>query len=273
MEEEKDMSFLEHLEAFRWHLIRSVIAILLFAILIFLFPEIIFSKVLLAHLDPDFTTYKITCKLSNLFGMSDALCLKKPPVLLQNISMTGQFYTHITTSIIGGFILSFPYVLWEVWRFIRPALYDKESKFAKGMVFFGSVLFLLGILFGYYIISPVSINFLGSYQVSAMTIGENPILVNKITLTSYIYTVSALTLANGIIFELPMLVYILSKIGIITPEFMRKYRKHALVLALVLSAIITPPDVMSQILVSFPLIILYEIGIKISSRVVKNQVK
>lgn len=273
MNKEKEMSFLDHLEAFRWHLIRSVIAVFLFASLAFMFPNIIFSKILLGHLNPEFFTYKAICILSNAIGMSDILCLKDAPVMLQNISMTGQFYTHITTSILAGFVVAFPYIFWEIWRFIRPALYEKETKVAKGIVFFGSFLFLLGILFGYYVITPVSVNFLGSYQVSDMMIGENIVLINKITLTSYIYTVSALTLANGIIFELPVAVYFLTKIGVVTPEAMRTYRKHALVLALVLSAIITPPDVMSQILVSFPLIFLYEIGIKISARVVKKQKK
>ena len=174
-----------------------------------------------------------------------------------NISMAGQFSTHITTSIFAGFIVAFPYVFWEFWRFISPALYDSETKIARGVVFFSSVLFLFGVLFGYYVIAPLSVNFLGSYQISNT-------VANQISLTSFISTVTTVSLANGIIFELPILVYFLTKIGLLTPEFMRIYRKHAMIIILILSAIITPPDISSQILVSFPLIILYEFSIVLS---------
>ena len=180
--------------------------------------------------------------------------------------MSGQFSTHITTSIFAGFVLAFPYVFWELWRFIRPALHANEIKMARGIVFFSSVLFLFGILFGYYIIAPLSVNFLGSYQVSS-------VVSNQISLTSFMTTVTTVSFANGIIFELPILVYFLTKIGLLTPSFMRIYRRHAMVLILVLSAIITPPDITSQILVSLPLIVLYEISISISKRVIKNQEK
>ena len=183
-----------------------------------------------------------------------------------NISMSGQFSTHIKVSIFAGFIISFPYVFWEFWRFILPALHNKEANVARGIVFFSSSVFLLGILFGFYVVAPLSVNFLGSYQVSET-------VANQISLTSFISTVTTVSLANGIIFELPVLVYFLTKIGLLTPEFMKMYRKHAMVLTLILSAIITPPDITSQILVSFPLIILYELSIRISARVIKNQNK
>ena len=181
-----------------------------------------------------------------------------------NISMSGQFSTHITTSIFAGFIIAFPYVLWEIWRFISPALHSNENSMAKGVVFFSSILFLIGILFGYYVIAPLSINFLGSYQVSSS-------VANQINLSSFVSTVTTVSFANGIIFELPILVYFLTKIGLLTPDFMRVYRKHSMVVILILSAIITPPDITSQVLVSLPLIILYEFSIKISERVIKNQ--
>ena len=180
-----------------------------------------------------------------------------------NITMSGQFSTHLMTSLYAGFILAFPYVFWEIWRFIVPALKDSETKVTRGVVFFSSFLFLLGVLFGYYVIAPLSINFLGSYQVSQT-------VANQISLTSYVTTVATVSLANGIIFELPILVYFLTKIGFLTPDFMRTYRRHAMVITLILSAIITPPDITSQILVSFPLIILYEISIRISRAVIKR---
>ena len=266
MKEEAEMSFLDHLEVFRWHLIRAVAAILFFSVIAFIFKDIIFDTILLGPKNPDFPTYLALCNISQFLGMGDALCLKDSPFSLMNISMSGQFSTHITTSVFAGFIIAFPYVLWEFWRFISPALYNSETKLARGVVFFSSVLFLFGILFGYYVIAPLSINFLGSYQVSSL-------VANQINLSSFISTVTTVCLANGIIFELPILVYFLTKIGLLTPEFMRIYRKHAMIVVLILSAIITPPDISSQILVSFPLIILYEFSIKISSRVIKNQNK
>ena len=169
----------------------------------------------------------------------------------------------LLTSFYAGFILAFPYVFWEIWRFVLPALKEKEAKVSRGIVFFSSLLFLTGVIFGYFVIAPLSINFLGSYQVSQT-------VANQISLTSFISTVTTISLANGIIFELPILVYFLTKIGLLTPEFMRTYRRHAMVITLILSAIITPPDITSQILVSFPLIILYEISIQISKAIVKK---
>jgi sec-independent protein translocase protein TatC len=266
VEQKEEMSFLNHLEIFRWHLIRSALAILFFAIIAFIFKEIIFDVILLGPQKPDFPTYKALCSISKFLGLDDALCMNASPFSLQNISMSGQFSAHIMTSIFAGFIVAFPYVFWEFWRFISPALYDAETKIARGVVFFSSVLFLFGVLFGYYVIAPLSVNFLGSYQVSST-------VVNQISLTSFISTVTTVSLANGIIFELPILVYFLTKIGLLTPEFMRMYRKHAMVVTLILSAIITPPDITSQILVAFPLMVLYELSIKISARVIKNQEK
>ena len=264
--QKEEMSFLEHLEVFRWHLVRSAFAILFFAILAFIFKEIVFDKILLAPKNPDFLTYKILCYLSQHMGMGNALCMDELPFILMNISMSGQFSTHIMTSVVAGFVMAFPYVFWEVWRFISPALYDEESNVAKGVVFFSSSLFLIGVLFGYYVVSPLSIHFLGSYQVSQT-------VENQISLSSFISTVSTVCLANGVVFELPILVYFLTKIGLLTPEFMRTYRKHALVLTLIFSAIITPPDITSQILVALPLMLLYEISIKISGRVLRKQEK
>ena len=263
MKNKEEMSFLDHLEILRWHLIRSGIAILLFSILAFIFKEIIFDVVLLAPKDPNFLTYRFLCNFSQTLGLGDALCIKESPFSLMNINMAGQFSAHLLTSFYAGFILAFPYVFWEIWRFVLPALKEKEAKVSRGIVFFSSLLFLTGVIFGYFVIAPLSINFLGSYQVSQT-------VANQISLTSFISTVTTISLANGIIFELPILVYFLTKIGLLTPQFMRTYRRHAMVITLILSAIITPPDITSQILVSFPLIILYEISIQISKAIVKK---
>jgi len=194
------------------------------------------------------------------------LCFGKQEWDLHSFTMSGQFSSHIMTSLFAGLVVAFPYVFWEIWSFVKPALYSKETKITRWVVFFTSILFSIGVLFGYYLVAPLSVNFLGSYQV-------NPDVNNTIGLSSFISTITTISFANGLIFELPMLVYFLTKIGLLTPEFMKQYRKHAIVLTLILSAIITPPDVTSQILVSLPLIILYEISIKISSRVLKNQNK
>jgi len=267
MEESKDnnadMSFLEHLEVFRWHLVRSSVVILLFTILAFIFKNFLFDEVILAQKESDFWTYQLFCKFSHLIGRGDALCMQEISFNLINITMSGQFTTHIVTSIVAGVILAFPYLLFEIWRFITPALKKKEKKYALALIFSGSILFTIGILFGYYFVSPLSVQFLGNYQVSEM-------VSNEINLSSFISTVTTVTLVCGIVFELPLIVYFLSKMGLLTPEFMRKYRKHAIVVTLVLSAVITPPDISSQVLLTIPLIILYEFSIYISKMVVKK---
>ena len=168
------------------------------------------------------------------------------------------------TSIISGFIISFPYILYEFWKFISPGLLKKEKARSRGFIFISSLLFFIGVLFGYYILTPLSINFLGTYQVS------NDVL-NEIDLSSYIGLVRSSTLASGIIFELPIIIYFLTKAGVVTPKTLIAYRKYALVGVLVLAAIITPPDVASQIIVAIPIVILYQVSIFISKIVVKNQ--
>ena len=259
----KEMSFLEHLEELRWHLLRSALAVLIIAIVAFIFKGIIFDKVILAPKTPEFVTNRLLCTLGTFVNFK-ALCINAKPFQIININMAGQFTTHIMVSIISGFILAFPYIFFEFWRFIQPALYSKEKRHASGSVFFSSALFLLGVLFGYFVIVPLSVHFLGSYKVS-------PDVLNQINLVSYISTVSSVVLASGIIFELPILVYFLTKVGLVTPKFLRKYRKHAIVLVLALAAIITPPDIFSQVLVCLPLLVLYEAGIGISKRIIAKQ--
>lgn len=258
-----EMSFLEHLEALRWHLVRSITAIVVFAIAAFIFKDFIFSNIIIAPKTPEFFTNRSLCALGNMIGIP-ALCINAEPFQLININMAGQFTTHIMVSLIIGLMLAFPYLIFEIWRFIGPALYEKEQQYARGAVFFISLLFILGVLFAYYVIIPLSVNFLGSYQVSQE-------VMNQINLMSYISTVSSIALAAGVLFELPVLIYFLTKTGLITPEFLIKYRKHSLVIVLALSAIITPPDVFSQILVAFPLMFLYEVGIRISKRIIRKE--
>lgn len=264
--EEGEMSFLEHLEVLRWHLVRSVAAVFVFAIVAFIAKEFVFDTVLLGPKHGDFWTYRMLCKLSDKFGLSDLLCITDIPFSLINISMAGQFSTHIVVSIIAGFVIAFPYVVFEIWRFVKPGLHRTERKYARGMVFYVSFLFIIGVLFGYYLIAPLSVNFLGSYHVSDL-------VVNQIDLNSYFSTIATLVLASGVVFELPVLIYFLTKIGFVTPSSLRQYRKHAVVGTLILAAVITPPDVSSQILVFFPLMLLYELSIWVSALVVRGENK
>jgi len=260
-----EMSFLEHLEELRWHIIRSALAIVVFAIIAFILKDFIFTTVILNPRTPDFWTNRMFAKLADWVG-TEALRINQQPLELISIKIAGQFMTHIWVSIIAGFIIASPVVFHEFWRFIKPALYDTEKKYANGAVFATSFLFMLGILFGYFLIVPLSVHFLGTYNVS----GE---VTNQINLKSYIGSVTSISLAAGVVFLIPIFSYFLSKVGLITPQFMKTYRKHAYVIMLLLSAIITPPDIFSQIMVCFPLVFLYEIGILISRRVVKKREK
>ncbi|MBN2349271.1 MAG: twin-arginine translocase subunit TatC [Bacteroidales bacterium] len=260
-----EMSFLDHLEELRWHIIRSFIAVIIVSIVAFIFNEIVFDSIIIAPKTPEFWTNRMLCKLGELVHVKK-LCINSKSFELKSIYMASQFMAHIKISLIAGVIVAFPYVFFEFWRFINPALYQNEQKHARGAVFYTSLLFTLGVLFGYFLIVPLSVHFLGSYRVSEQ-------VANEITLMSYISTVASVTLASGIVFELPVVVYFLSKLGIINAKFLRTYRKHALIVILALSAIITPPDIFSQILVSVPLILLYEISIRISQKIEKRQEK
>ncbi len=255
---EKEMSFWEHLEELRWHLVRSIIAIIILAIAAFIARKVIFDYIILAPKDSEFITNRLLCQLSDFLNVS-ALCLGDLDLKIINIKMSGQFMTHMYVSIVAGLIVAFPYVLGEIWGFIRPALKQEEKKNSTGAVLICSFLFLLGVLFSYFLIVPLTLHFLGTYQVSDA-------VSNNISLNSYISTVVSVTFAVGLVFELPILVYFLTKVGIVTPMFLKKNRKYMLVILLVLSAIITPPDIFSQVMVCIPLMLLYEISIKISKK-------
>ena len=260
--EEKEMSFLDHLEELRWHIIRSLAAILVFSVLAFLSKKIIFHGIILAPSRPDFWTYRMLCKLGDLIH-TNVLCVEELPFIIQSRQMTGQFMMHITSSFVIGLILAFPYAFWEMWRFIKPGLYDKEKNVARGAVFFVSLLFGIGVMFGYFVVTPISINFLSNYQL-------DPSISNEFDIISYVSTVSMLVLACAIMFQLPIVVYFLTKAGIVTPKMLSRYRKHSIIVILTISAILTPPDVMSQILIALPLLGLYEVSIMISKSVIKN---
>ncbi|GER59672.1 twin-arginine translocase subunit TatC [Patiriisocius marinus] len=263
---EKEMSFLDHLEELRWHLIRSTIAVVIIAFVAFLAKSFIFDVLLFGPKNPDFPTYKLLCKLSNLIGLEENFCFKEEAFRIQSRTMAGQFSAHIWTSITVGIVVAFPYILFEFWRFISPGLHVNERRNSRGFIIIASLLFFTGVLFGYYVVTPLSINFLGTYQVSEQ-------VFNDFDLSSYTGLVRASVLASGLIFELPIIIYFLTKIGVVTPEFLKKYRKFALVIVLILSAIITPPDIASQVIVAVPVLILYEISIVISGRVLKKERK
>ncbi len=261
-----EMSFLDHLEVLRWHLIRSVLAIVIIGSVAFLMKDFIFDTVLFGPKKMDFPTYKFFCKIGTFLGIDSDFCADELPFTIQSRLMAGQFSAHIWTSIWAGFIIGFPYVLFELWKFISPGLHDKERKHSRGFIFVASLLFFTGALFGYYVVAPLSINFLGTYQVSAE-------VTNEFDLASYVATVRTSVIACGLIFELPIIVYFLTKVGLVTPEILRKYRKISLVVVLILAAVITPPDIASQVVVALPILILYQISIYISKRVLKRQAK
>jgi len=253
-----EMSFMDHLEALRWHLVRSAIAICVLGVGLFFMKELVFDTIILGPKHTDFWTYRMLCKIGKLVGAEQEMCITKIPFTLINTDLSGQFTMHMWIAFVGGLIVAFPYVLWEIWLFIKPALSENERSKTRGFVFFASILFMTGVLFSYYMIVPMTINFLGSYQISTE-------IANTITMDSYISTVTTLTLATGLVFELPIIIYFLTRFGIVSPAFMRKHRRHAIVVILIVGAVITPsPDVSSQLMVSIPLYFLFEISIFVS---------
>jgi sec-independent protein translocase protein TatC len=264
--EEKEMTFWEHLDELRSVLIRSVIAMVILTIVAFSFKHILFDYVILAPKDSDFITYRILCKIGKFLSV-DSFCIDNSSLNLININLAGQFMSHMTISLVTAFILTSPFIVWQFWRFIKPGLTEKEKKNTRGAVLIISLLFITGVLFSYFIVVPLMINFLGNYQVSES-------VSNQIALTSYTSSVTTMTLLMGLVFEFPVVVFFLTKIGIITPAFLKKYRKHTFVVILIVSALITPsPDVFSQMVVAIPLYGLYEISLSISSRMYRKREK
>jgi sec-independent protein translocase protein TatC len=261
-----EMTFIEHLEELRWNIIRAVSAILIFTIIAFIYIEEIYNKIILAPSKPDFWTYRMMCKLADFTG-AEGLCIDKLDFDLQSREMAGQFTTALLSSVIIGLLFAFPYAFWEIWRFIKPGLKPSERRVSRGAVFYVTFLFLSGVLFGYYIVSPLAINFLANFQL-------DPSIKNQFDITSYVGLISVLTLACGLTFQLPVVAFVLSRIGFLNPRFMREYRRHAFVVILILAAVITPsPDVLSQVLVALPLTLLYEISILVSAWVERTKKK
>jgi len=262
--EEKEMSFLDHLEALRWHLIRSTLAILTIAIVLFVYQKEVYEFFLLAHLKNNFPAYAWLCEFSRIFGIESGFCNINYPLVLQSLSPTDQLSNAIWTSAILGFVVAFPYVLFELWSFISPGLSDKERSSSRGFIFISSFLFFMGVAFSYLVISPLSVYFFFNYQITDM-------IQNNFNFSEYISMITNTMLGVAIVFELPIIIYFLTKIGLVTPEFLRNSRKYAIVIILIVAAIITPPDIASQIIVTIPIMILYEVSILISKLVIKKQ--
>lgn len=264
---EAEMSFFEHLEVLRWHLIRVAIAVLVFMGLAFGFYDFIFDDIIMGPLKTDFWTYRMMCQLAERFNLGADFCVQEIPINLINTELAGQFTLQINSSLLIGVMLGFPYLLYEIWRFVKPALSDIERKSAQGFVVYASLLFTIGVLFGYYIISALSVNFLGNFNVSSE-------VTNQITISSYLSSIATISLGTGVVFELPIIIFILSKIGVMTPQFMRATRQYAFIIILIIAAIVTPtPDVITMLAVTFPLLLLYELSIVVSERVQKKKLK
>lgn len=269
---EGEMSFFEHLEALRWHLIRAAVAIVIFAVLAFTYYNEIFEDIIMAPTHTSFWAYRMMCDMGEVFqkllpSMFSAkdFCVESIKVKLINTEMAGQFTLKINSSLMIGLVLGIPYLFWELWRFIKPALHEKERKAASGFVFYASLLFIAGVLFGYYIITPLSIRFLAGYTVSDT-------IENLFSIDSYISSVSTLTLATGVVFQLPILVYIVASLGFLTPKLMRSSRRYAIVIILIIAAIVTPtPDALTMTVVAVPLLFLYELSIIVAGVVERRR--
>lgn len=263
-EEKAEMSFIDHLEVLRGHLFRSVVAIAVGAIVFIIYDDFIVKKVLMGPTHADFPTYKWLCKLGHTIGLGEKMCMKEIGLKMQSTSVSGQFSMYFTMIFVGGIIIAFPYVFWEFWRFVRPALTKKELSKTRGVIFWVSLLFFSGILFGYFVIAPYTVNFFATFQLD-----EN--IQNIWTITSYIDTLVPLILGTGLAFQLPLVMFFLAKVGLMSPDFLRRNRKYAIVIILILAGIITPPDVISQIICTIPLWILYEISIALTVKVQKEK--
>jgi len=262
---EGEMSFFDHLEALRWHLIRSALAIVVFTILAFSFYSWIYDNIIMAPSKGSFWTFRMMCDLGKFLHRD--MCPGDPNIKLINTEMAGQFTLQIDSSLMIGLVLGIPYLLYEIWLFVKPALHEKEKKAASGFVFYASILFMCGVLFGYFVITPVSLNFLAGYTVSSS-------IQNLFSIDSYISSVSTLTIATGLVFELPILVYILANLGVLTPKFMKESRRYAIVIILIVAAVVTPtPDMLTMTVVAIPLFLLYELSIGVAGAVQRRKKK
>ena len=262
-----EMSFIDHLEDLRWHVIRSVIAVLLGAIIVFIYADFVVNDILFAPTRADFISARWLCSIGQKIGIGDTLCFQQVDVKFLETTMTGQFVASFTLAFIGGFIIAFPYIFWEFWKFLRPALSSNELKKTRGIIFWVSILFFAGVAFGYYILTPFMVNFYFNYKLSP----QKQIMP---TFSDYLENLIYTTVGIGILFQMPLLVMVLARIGIVTAKFLRKYRRHAFVVILIAAAIITPStDPFSLTIVTIPLYLLFEASIIIASRINKSQKK
>ena len=264
--EKAEMSFVDHLEELRWHIMRSVIALLVGTVVVFVNMDFFFGRIVMGPANKDFFTYRALCGISHRIGLGNAMCLENINLKLISTQMGAQFLMSFTIAFVGGFIIAFPYVFWEFWKFARPALTEKERQRTRGIIFWVSLLFFSGVAFGYFLIAPYTVNFFASYTLS-------PLISNNFTIDDYIDNIVSLVLGTGIVFQLPLVVFFLSKVGVLSPAFLRTSRKYAFLVILVIAAVITPPDVVSMTICTLPLLFLYEVSIWISARAIKNAEK
>ncbi len=254
-EEVREMSFWDHLEELRWTLFRSIIALVVFAIVGFIFMPYLFDNFVMAPRDSDFFLYKHLCKVSSLFpALLPDFCSQSFHVDVINTKLASQFFTHMSMSFYLALLLAFPYLIYEIWRFIGPALYDHEKKSVRWVLVFGGVMFFVGCAVGYCLVFPMTLRFLYQYQLSGT-------ITNWISLDSYMDNFIMLIMIMGIVFELPLVCWLLSQLGILKRSFFNNYRRHAVVILLVLAAIITPSsDPFTLSVVFFPLYFLFELS-------------
>jgi len=268
-EPQAEMTFFDHIEELRWHIIRSAVVWLVAAISIFVFVDWVYDNIILAPANENFFTYGALCRFGNWLHLGNSLCMPAVKINFQVTEVNGTFTSAINIAMIGGLVVAFPYIFWELWRFIKPALSDKERKYGQGSIFYVSLCFFTGALFGYYLLAPFTFNFLASF-----TLGKTGMIVYRPAINDYIESLTNLILGCGIAFELPVLSYVLAKLGIITGSFLKKYFKFAFVIILVVAAVITPsPDWTSQFLVAIPLTLLYWISVFLATRVEKQKAK
>jgi sec-independent protein translocase protein TatC len=265
--ERAEMAFVDHLEELRWHIVRALLSVVVCGIFVFINIDWIYDNIIAGPINKGFVTYNGLCNLGHRLGWGDKLCLPPASVELQSTTFGGPFITSITMSFVCGFILAFPYVFWEIWRFIKPALKPSELKNTRGSIFFVTFFFICGVAFGYFLLAPFTFSFLTNYK-----LGTGAVIVTRPTIADYTDNLVDIIVGSGIAFELPVVSFVLTKIGLVTPKFLRDYRKYAYVALLVIAAVITPsPDWMSQMIVTIPLIILYELSVIISARVAKKE--
>jgi len=263
---ENDLSFWDHIDELRKYIFRSIFAIFLVSVLAFFYKDFIFNTIILLPSDTKFITYRIFCEIGYFLNL-DGLCVQAFHLDLINTELGGQFRYHIMISLFTGIIISFPFVIYQLWLFVKPALSEKELKSSRGIILYISALFLTGVFFGYFIVAPLTINFLATYELSSG-------IKNLISISSYISVLSILSISMGVVFELPALIYFLTKIGLLSSAFLRKYRRHTIVIISVLAAFITPSgDMFSMLLVGFPIWVLFEISIFVSKKVEKKKNK